>query len=344
MLASKPENSESIQEILKNGTLAVVGTFQAAGAVSMAQFHCFAGRVWQTNNQPGDHLLAAADLVITIGYDPVEFWPSIWNRGNKRPIIHVDSGRADIDSSYRPTVELVGGIAATTSALSRLVKRTGPGVEMAKMLKDIAKKREESARIGESKHGTPVHPLRLVSELQSILTPDTTLCLDMGSFHLWVARNLHSFRSRQVLMTDGQQTLGVALPWAIAATLVRPAEKVISISGDGGFLFSAMELETAVRLQSHLVHMVWIDGTYDMVAIQEKQKYGRASGVSFGPVDHVRYAEAFGATGLMIQGPDDIGPVLKRALDTAGPVIVGVHVDYSDNPTLFENMDSRAIH
>ena len=215
---------------------------------------------------------------------------------------------------------------------------------MERMLKEIAKEREDTARISKTKQGTPIHPLRLVSELQSLLTPDTTLCLDMGSFHLWVARNLHSFRSRQVLITNGQQTLGVALPWAIAATLVRPNEKVISVSGDGGSLFSAMELETAVRLKSHLVHMVWIDGTYDMVAIQEKGKYGRASGVSFGPVDPVRYAEAFGATGLMINGPDDIGPVLKRALNTQGPVIVGVHVDYSDNPTLFENMDSRAIH
>jgi thiamine pyrophosphate-dependent acetolactate synthase large subunit-like protein len=98
--------------------------------------------------------------------------------------------------------------------------------------------------------------------------------------------------------------LGVALPWAIAATLVRPAEKVLSISGDGGFLFSAMELETAVRLQSNLVHMIWIDGTYDMVAVQEEQKYGRPSGIKFGPVDPVKYAEAFGARGLMIQSPD----------------------------------------
>jgi acetolactate synthase-1/2/3 large subunit len=171
-----------------------------------------------------------------------------------------------------------------------------------------------------------------------------TLCLDMGSFHLWVARNLHSFRPRQVLITNGQQTLGVALPWAIAATLVRPAEKVVSISGDGGFLFSAMELETAVRLQSHLVHMVWIDGSYNMVAIQEKQKYGRAFGVDFGPVDPVKYAEAFGAMGLTIHSPDQIGPVMKRALDASGPVVIGVHVDYRDNHTLFENVDTRAIH
>ena len=80
-----------------------------------------------------------------------------------------------------------------------------------------------------------------------------------------------------------------------------------------------MELETAVRLKANVVHMVWIDGTYDMVAVQEIQKYGRSSGCDFGPVDYVKYAEAFGATGLMINTADDIASVLKKAFDTEGP-------------------------
>src|ERR1700744_3118271 len=166
----------------------------------------------------------------------------------------------------------------------------------------ISKFRSEARRAGR-----PGHPLRIVFELQQFLTDDVTMCLDMGSFHLWLARHLYSFKARQVLISNGQQTLGVALPWAIAATLVRPHEKVLSISGDGGFLFSAMELETAVRLKSNLVHMIWIDGTYDMVGVQEEQKYGRPSGTSFGPVDVVKYAEAFGAVGFMIEVPDQIG-------------------------------------
>ena len=137
-------------------------------------------------------------------------------------------------------------------------------------------------------------------------------------------------------MTNGQQTLGVGLPWAIAACLVRPREKVISISGDGGFLFSAMELETAVRLKCNLVHMVWIDGSYDMVRFQEMAKYGRASGVDFGPVDVVQFAEAFGAKGLMIETPDQISSTIKKALEMQGPVIIGIPVDYRDNHRLME--------
>jgi thiamine pyrophosphate-dependent acetolactate synthase large subunit-like protein len=109
-------------------------------------------------------------------------------------------------------------------------------------------------------------------------------------------------------------------------------------------VYSAMELETAVRLKANLVHMVWIDGTYDMVATKEKLKYGRTSGIDFDPIDYIKYAEAFGATGLMINTPDDVAPIIKKAFDTPGPVIVGVDVDYRDNHQLFEMIKGDGIH
>jgi acetolactate synthase I/II/III large subunit len=188
-----------------------------------------------------------------------------------------------------------------------------------------------------------MHPLRLVHELQKFVSDDVTLCSDMGSFHIWISRYLYSFRSRQVLITNGQQTLGVALPWAIAACLVRPNEKVISVSGDGGFLFSAMELETAVRLKCNLVHIVWIDGSYDMVRFQQMAKYGRAAAVEFGPVDVVKYADAFGAHGMHIQTPDEIAPTLKKAMAMQGPVLIGIPVDYRDNHRLMEGLHPNVL-
>jgi acetolactate synthase I/II/III large subunit len=344
LLASKPQNAEAVHELLESGKLPVVGTFQAAGAVSLSHFNNFGGRVGQLNNQPADEILAAGDLVITVGYDPVEYWPSIWNKGKMRPVVHIDALPSDIDNAYNPAVELVGDIAATLCLLTPLISQSALDASIKQSLERIVSDREVLARASAALNGTPVHPLRLVAELQKMLTPDTTLCMDIGSFHLWMARHLYSFRARQILMSNGQQTLGVALPWAIAATLVRPAEKVLSISGDGGFLFSSMELETAVRLQSNLVHMVLIDGRYDMVATQEVLKYGRPSGTDFGPVDPVKYAEAFGAKGLMVHSPDEIPTVLKQAFDTQGPVLIGIHIDNRDNRTLFEQVNQQSIH
>ena len=340
--ASKPAIADAVREFLDRNSLAVVGTFQSAGAVSAHLLESFGGRVGQLANQPADRLLAAADVVVTVGYDPVEYWPSLWNKA-ERTIIHMDVKEADLDTYYCPTVELTGDIGQTLAALTPFIAREGKSAMAEHILQAIIAERQHLADQARQKTGTPIHPMRLVAELQAILEPDVTLCLDMGSFHLWLARNLYSFRARQILISNGQQTLGVAMPWAIAASLVRPHEKVISISGDGGFLYSAMELETAVRLKAHIVHMVWIDGAYDMVAVQEEQKYGRRSGVAFGPVDPVKYAEAFGATGFMIRSPDEIAPVLKQAMRLQGPVIIGVHVDYSDNPKLFEHVDQNSI-
>ena len=342
MLASEPAAAEAIRAFLYKTKIPVVSTFQAAGVVPRDLFDIFGGRIGLFHNQPGDNLLDAADLVITVGYDPIEYEPAAWNKGFKRNLIHIGVQEADVDRDYRPSVSLVGNIASTMQTLtSQLQARALPGVTP--FLEMFATERAEFIKQALAKNGLPVHPMRLVHELQQLVTDDMTLCVDVGSFMIWLARHLYNFRPRQLLFSNGQQTLGVGLPWAIAASLVRPHEKVLSISGDGGFLYSAMELETAVRLKCNLVHMVWIDGSYDMVKFQELAKYGRPSGVNLGHVDVVRYAEAFGAKGLEIKTPDDITPIMKRALETEGPVLVSVNVDYRDNLNLMRDLRSEVI-
>jgi len=335
LLASQPRAAEAVHILLAKTRLPVVCTYQGAGLVPRELFESFGGRVGLFHNQPADKLLDAADVVVAAGYNPIEYEPGLWNKGRKRHLIDIDAVPADIDKDYRPQLELIGDIAATLEALAAQVEPKNSSVD-AKLLDDIARDRTEFAERAAGLNGVPIHPMRLVHELQNLLGDDMTLCLDMGSFHIWLARHLYSFRARQVLITNGQQTLGVGLPWAIAACLVRPTEKVMSISGDGGFLFSASELETAVRLKCNLVHLVWIDGTYDMVRIQEIAKYGRPSGVDFGPVDVARFAESFGAKGLKIESPDQIGPTLKKALAMQGPVLISIPVDYRDNHRLME--------
>jgi acetolactate synthase I/II/III large subunit len=343
LLASRPENADAVRAFLRKTGLPVVGTFQAAGTVSADLFRRFAGRIGQLDNTPGDELLATADVIITVGYDPVEYDPSIWNHPRSARIIHLDSARADVDNFYSPAVEVLGDIAASLTGLAELVSPLVLSPDVEHFLSTLASNRALRIECADRYTENPIHPLRIVAELQKWLADDVTLCLDMGSFHLWIAHFLFSFRARQILISNGQQTLGVALPWGIASCLVRPNEKTLSISGDGGFLFSAMELETAVRLKLNLVHMIWIDGTYDMVAVQEQTKYKRTSGVDFGPVDVVKYAEAFGAVGFMVDTPEQIGPTLKKAFEVTGPVLIGIRVDYRDNHKLFEKVHEHLL-
>ena len=151
---------------------------------------------------------------------------------------------------------MLGNVAGNLAALPELV---GPVVQAPDVRQFFATlPSTRSLRIEDANRRTrrPIHPVRIVSELQKWLTEDVTVCVDMGSFHLWIAHFLFGFRARQIPIGNGQQTPGVALPWGIASCLVRPHEKTLSISGDGGFLLSGMELETAVRLKLNLVHMI----------------------------------------------------------------------------------------
>jgi acetolactate synthase-1/2/3 large subunit len=333
MLASEPAAAAAVRGLLDRAPIPCVCTYQGAGIIPRDKLHLFGGRVGLFHNQPADRLLDQADVVLTIGYDPIEYDEKLWNADGRRTLIHLDCIPCEIDASYGPDVELTGDIAASLEALAHeLVPQ--PHFIQSPLLHHVREELEQIRTQGMQQHGTPIHPLRIVAELQHFLTDDVTLALDMGSFHIWHARYLLSFRPRQLMISNGQQTLGVALPWAIAACLARPGDKVLSVSGDGGFLYSAVELETAVRLGCNFVHMIWRDGRYDMVAFQEQIKYGRTSGVDFGPVDTVRFAQAFGATGFAIETPDQIAATLRHAMEIPGPVLIDMPVDYSHNVAL----------
>lgn len=343
LMASQPRNAEAIRRLLHKSDLPVTSTYQAAGVIDQASFHRFAGRVGLFNNQAGDRLLRNADLVITIGYSPVEYEPAQWSNGTAE-LVHIDVMPAETDSDYLPDVELVGDIADTLDLLTEQIpQRINLSASAVEILEDRRQQRELLAQKGRSLNQFAIHPLRLVRAMQDIVNCDVTLCVDMGSFHIWIARYLYSFRARQVLISNGQQTMGVALPWAIGAALVDPGRKVVSVSGDGGFMQSSMELETAVRLGVNLLHIIWVDEAYNMVAIQEEKKYQRTSGIQFGPIDFKAYADAFGAKGFAVTSAETLESTLRAAMDVQGPAVVAVPVDYSDNALLMGQLEMGRI-
>nr|WP_314522933.1 acetolactate synthase AlsS [uncultured Rahnella sp.] len=343
LMASQPRNAEAIRRLLHKSDLPVTSTYQAAGVIDQASFHRFAGRVGLFNNQAGDRLLRNADLVITIGYSPVEYEPVQWSNGSAE-LVHIDVMPAETDSDYLPDVELVGDIADTLDLLTEQIpQRIDLSTSAIAILDDRRQQRELLAQKGRSLNQFAIHPLRLVRAMQDIVNSDVTLCVDMGSFHIWIARYLYSFRARQVLISNGQQTMGVALPWAIGAALVDPSRKVVSVSGDGGFMQSSMELETAVRLGVNLLHIIWVDEAYNMVAIQEEKKYQRTSGIQFGPIDFKAYADAFGAKGFAVTSAETLESTLRAAMDVQGPAVVAVPVDYSDNALLMGQLEMGRI-
>ncbi len=338
MKGGRPEAVKQIRKLLAKTKLPFVETYQGAGTLSRELEDQYFGRIGLFRNQPGDLLLEQADVVLTIGYDPIEYDPKFWNVNGDRAIIHLDEIQADIDHAYQPELELLGDIAATVKQIEHDAVTFDMGSREKEVLSELKQMLTDSEKAPSDHKSDRVHPLQIVQELRSAIDDDVTVTCDIGSHAIWMSRYFRAYEPLKLLISNGMQTLGVALPWAIAATLVNPGEKVVSVSGDGGFLFSAMELETAVRLKAPIVHLVWNDSTYDMVAFQQMKKYNRTSCVDFGNIDIVKYAESFGATGLRVESPEQLADVLQKGLNTEGPVIIDIPVDYSDNVHLSSDM------
>lgn len=338
MKGGRPEAVKQIRKLLAKTKLPFVETYQGAGTLSRELEDQYFGRIGLFRNQPGDLLLEQADVVLTIGYDPIEYDPKFWNVNGDRAIIHLDEIQADIDHAYQPELELLGDIAATVKQIEHDAVTFDMGSREQEVLSELKQMLTDSEKAPSDHKSDRVHPLQIVQELRNAIDDDVTVTCDIGSHAIWMSRYFRAYEPLKLLISNGMQTLGVALPWAIAATLVNPGEKVVSVSGDGGFLFSAMELETAVRLKAPIVHLVWNDSTYDMVAFQQMKKYNRTSCVDFGNIDIVKYAESFGATGLRVESPEQLADVLQKGLNTEGPVIIDIPVDYSDNVHLSSDM------
>lgn len=331
MRSSTQEVSEALHGLLRKFSIPVVETYQGAGVISKDLVENYYGRVSLFDNQIGDTILKNSDLIIAVGYDPVEYEARNWNQTHT-PVINIDTVSPEITAEYQPKIIVNADIAESLNALTEYLD---DALELDAEVKDkLHKLREHFTETIEEIHETTdngLHPVSVIQSLQKFVNEDTIVTVDIGSHYIWMGRYFKTYKPRHLLFSNGMQTLGVSLPWAIGAALTHPEQPVISISGDGGFLFSGQELETAVRLKLNIIQLIWVDGYYDMVKFQEVAKYGHDAGVKFGYVDYVKYAESFGATGIRANDVDQLDNALKQASQIEGPVIIEIPVDYKDN-------------
>ncbi|HCI7386723.1 TPA: acetolactate synthase AlsS [Staphylococcus aureus] len=338
MRSSSAEEANAIRKLVERTNLPVVETFQGAGVISRELENHFFGRVGLFRNQVGDELLRKSDLVVTIGYDPIEYEASNWSKELDTQIINIDEVQAEITNYMQPKKELIGNIAKTIEMISDKVDEPFINQQHLDELEQLRTHINEETGIKATHEEGILHPVEIIESMQKVLTDDTTVTVDVGSHYIWMARNFRSYNPRHLLFSNGMQTLGVALPWAISAALVRPNTQVVSVAGDGGFLFSSQDLETAVRKNLNIIQLIWNDGKYNMVEFQEEMKYKRSSGVDFGPVDFVKYAESFGAKGLRVTNQEELEAAIKEGYETDGPVLIDIPVNYKDNIKLSTNM------
>jgi acetolactate synthase I/II/III large subunit len=275
-----------------------------------------------------------ADVVVAVGYDLVEYAPERWNPGRDKAIIHIHRTVAEVDEAYTLEVGIQGGMGPSLDALAEAASgnaqrdREPPGERYIR----------EELESGAGDDAFPVRPQRIVHDVREALDREDIVLCDTGAVKIWMARLFPTYAPNTCLISNGLATMAFALPGAFAAKLVHPERRVLAAMGDGAFLMSAAEIETAVREKVHFVILVWVDGGYGLIGWKQDIHFGRRAAVSFGNPDFVRFAESFGAKGYEIGAASELLPTLQKALDDDAVSVIAVPVDYGENARLVERL------
>lgn len=346
--AIRKRAAKQLQRMAHKLGVGVVNTFMGKGAIPMDDPHC----LFTMGLGSGDYNNLAfddADVVISCGYDLVEYGPAAWNRTNKdaKKIVHVDFWPAEVDRDYPADVEVVGDLADSLWQMNEEINKRYEGkmpvfdIGMRKELRDtmsndFAAEKDDTA--------FPVKPQKILWDVREVMGPDDILLSDVGAHKMWISRYYQCLEPNTCLISNGFCTMGFAMPGSIGAKIANPDRKVLSISGDAGFMMNVQELETAVRKKLNVVAMVWLDGEYGLIKWKQQNGFnGKHSDLAFGNPNFAKLAESFGMWGRELTSASEIIPALKEAFEQDGPALIAVPVDYAENMKLTDRLGNVQV-
>ncbi|MCH7474435.1 MAG: acetolactate synthase large subunit [Gemmatimonadetes bacterium] len=336
--------SKQLRIFSKRTGIGVLNTFMAKGCVDMDADECIFTIGLQSKDRVS-YAIDAADVVITLGYDMVEYHPQLWNPRSDKCIIHIDFLPAEIDAHYNPQTEVVGDLAHALWMLNERVAAEPEGcltfdLELqAKVRRDMM---ADFAQYADDETQGSIRPQKALWDVRKVMGPNDVLLSDVGAHKMWIARYYQCHEPNTCLIPNGFCSMGFALPGVIAADLVCPDRRTLAICGDAGFLMNVQEMETAHRLDSNIVVMVWEDNAYGLIAWKQDNEFGRHTDLSFTNPDWMQLAEAFGWHGHHVTKSRDLEAELERAFEESGPSLVVIPIDYRENALLTERLGNIA--
>lgn len=324
---------DALTEFAEKLHIPVINTMMAKGIIACDNPYS----MWTIGIQQKDFqnvILEKADLVIAVGYDIVEFAPNKWNQKGGQSIIHIDTRSAHINKMFQPDVEVVGDISESLRQIARRCSRRTEPIE----LLEIKKRMEQDHGACDEDMSFPVKPQKILHDVRNVLDRKDIVISDVGAHKMWVARQYQCYETNTCIISNGFATMGIAVPGAIAAKLVNPDKKVLAITGDGGFLMNCQEFETAVRIKTPFVTLIFSDQSYGLIKWKQMDQYGDHCFVDFTNPDFVLLAQSMGAKGYRITKTEELIPVLNEAFLQEVPCIIDCPVDYTENVKLTEHL------
>jgi acetolactate synthase-1/2/3 large subunit len=310
----------------------VTSTFMAKGVIPFS--HClWLGAVGMRAHDYVACGFDRADVIICVGYDMVEYPPSLWHPTKDRQIIHIDSQPAEVDEHYIVACGLLGDVGASLDGLAELCKPQekypAAGLWMAIM--------NEFCEYADDR-SFPMKPQRIVWDLQRVLASHCNVVCDVGAHKVWMARMYQPERPNTCIISNGFAAMGIGVPGAIAAKLAFPDQPAVAVTGDAGFMMNSQEIETALRIGTPIVIVIWNDCGYGLIEWHQLRHFGRPAFIRFQNPDFVKYAESFGAKGYRVESAEQFRPILKQAIADNTVVVIDCPVDYSENMKLTEKL------
>jgi len=264
-----------------------------------------------------------ADVVLALGsrLAGVSFKP-----GTR--IIQLDADEQEIGRSHRDTLGLVGDARATLEALlERLRAASAP--------RPSRKAEHEALRAKMAAENTMEPNASIIKSLRAGAPENTILVAGMTQIGYYSRPFWPVYEPRTYLSSSYSGNLGYAYPVALGAKVARPDRPVVSISGDGGFLFNAQELSTAARHRINVVAVVFNDSSYGNVARDLDESWGGQYGAELQNPDFMKLADAYGVVGMRAKEPTEVGRLVREAIEKERPVLVEVPVGRMSRPAFF---------
>ena len=310
----------------------VANTFMAKGVMPFSNQFCI-GTIGLKARDLNWYAFEKADVVICVGYDMVEYHPDMWNPNNDKTIVHIDAQPAEVDAHY---IVAVGALGDITSSLKGIALKAKP--QRTSPFQSVRKALLEDRQAHANDTGFPVKPQKIVWDVREVLGPEDIVISDVGAHKMWISRMYRAERPNTCIISNGFASMGIGVPGAIAAKLAYPERKVLVCTGDAGFMMNSQEIETALRMKTPLVILIWNDSEYGLITWHQMRHFGRPSHIEFKNPDFVKYAESFGAKGYRIERTEDLIPTLKKALAEDTVTVIDCPVDYRENMKLTEKL------
>ena len=341
--AVRKRAANELRRLAHKAGIGVVNTFMGKGAVPRDDEHC----LFTMGLQGQDYINIAmdeSDLIITVGYDLVEYAPEFFNRKGDKKIIHIDFWPAEIDHFYSVEVDIVSDVADALWQINEELNRrfdddgklplfniSGRQKLREAILDDFAMEKDDKS--------FPMKPQKILWDAREALGPGDILLSDVGAHKMWISRYYQCDEANTCLISNGFCSMGFALPGAMGAKFAHPDRNVLAINGDAGFLMNVQDIETLARYKLGVTIMVWCDGEYGLIKWKQQNAFdGRHSPLAFNNPDFDYLAKAFGIWGNTVTSADDLKPALEESFRQDGPAIIAVPVDYAENMKMTQRL------